>query len=254
MLSDFTINDIWIWIITMIEFQLVFTIISQPQQPQTTYKHFRENTKAFFKFKFVKKRAFLMAKIRVCVYACTVSISLFYVYSVILTIILLPYLQNGFETLYSESKISLMQPSLFGFNFVFSVYSVIDNVLNFKLYLPSVLFCNVILFFSGSLNFVAMFRVNVYVVALFHLLIFVSFICILFGAFFGWFYNYDLTKKKKKKFGKKMKHEKHNIWTRASATVIGATGVGKTRFLRALISEKLRKFKKIRKYVFLFFF
>ena len=246
-LSHFTINETWIWLLTMIEFQLVFTIISQPQEPQLTYRHFRRHTKAFFEYSVVK-RAFLMAKIRVCVYACIISISLFYLYLVIVTIVLLLYLENDFQTLYNENNVSIMKPFLFGINCIFSAYCVIDNILNFKWYYKRVLFCTIVLSFCGLFNFVAMFTIDFYVVALFHLLILASFICIIFGAFFGWFYNYNYNKKTKKK--RKLNYnnkntkitqdEKYKVWTRASATIIGATGVGKTRFLRSLISEKLR--------------
>ena len=234
---DFDVTNAWIWLLTMVEFQLVFIILSPPQAPDTTYKHYNNKNKNN-----ITKRASIMAKIRVFVYVGIITISLFYWYFVIIIISFLPYLSNDFQILYNNDQAqdsSLMQ-NLFYLNSLFSFYSLIDNIVNFKIGKNiSGICCNIFLFCSLIINLYGSYSVQSYVLLMFHIIILFSFIIIVVGTFLGWFDNIKKQAARAQGQGQTTNTtDNGDIWKRASATVIGASGVGKTRFLRALISQR----------------
>ena len=223
---SFEVAQVWLWLLTMVEYQLMLVVLAQPPAPTGTYKHYNNNNT-------MRNGALFMAKIRVFVYVGIISTSLFFWYFVLIVISLLPYISNNFTILYNSDEThnsSLMQ-YLFYLNSIFSLYSLFDNIINFKFKGNiKMITCNIFLFGSCIINLYASYSVGLKVILVFHSLILCGFIFIALGTFLGWARN---TQK-----------SKNNIWKRASATVIGASGVGKTRFLRALISQR---------YVFFFF-
>ena len=236
LILDFDVTEAWIWLLTIVEFQLIFIILSQPQDPKKTYKHFTTNELDMNINMSTNKRAFIMAKLRVFVYVGIVSVSFFYWYFVMIVISFLPYLSNDFEIIYNsdEAQKSSGMENVFYLNSLCSFYSLIDNFVNFKWKSKRLIACNIFLFFSWIINLYASYSVQFAAAFMFHVLIFVSFIFIVIGTFWGWFQDRSDDNKNDKL-----------VWKRASATVIGASGVGKTRFLRGLISQR---------YVFLFLF